>query len=219
MGRFTLACVAYLSVKLSFMPRPAVTPEQRKETRKRIREAAARLVAKRHLQDITVRAVATEAGVSVGTIYMYFENLTELAQSLWLEPVNKLKKEISEDAEKTKDPVDRIRVLLEHYARFANEQHAIFKGAFLYVRPDSMKKPEQVNLEEEVFFCYLRDSIAEGQKGGHIRQGDPAALAQTLWAGIHGAMALPITLDRLSFNPPQDMARHMIDTLMTMIRP
>jgi len=199
------------------MPRPALTPEQRQKIRMRIRDAASRLVKTSRLQDITVRAVAAEAGVSVGTFYTYFENLSELGQSLWMEPVEELRQEMREHAARIEDPVARIRELLENYARFAEEKNAVFRGAFLYVRPDSMQKPEKIDLDQELFFCCLRDAVLEGQQSGQIGECEPEEMAQTLWAGVHGALALPMTMDRYAFDSSQTLAARMIDSLLAMI--
>ena len=77
------------------MPRPALTEEQRRESRRRIREAASALYATSGLGDISARAIAKEAGVSVGTIYSHFGSLAELMQSLWRQPARKLVQQLS----------------------------------------------------------------------------------------------------------------------------
>ena len=75
------------------MARPTLTKEQRAEIRSRIRKAATELYPESGLSDISARGIAKRAGVSVGTIYSYFDNLPELMQSLWIEPVRHLVKE------------------------------------------------------------------------------------------------------------------------------
>jgi AcrR family transcriptional regulator len=199
------------------MPRPAATPEQREQVRNRIRAAAAKLASNCSLEDISARAIATEAGVSIGTIYSYFENLSDLAQSLWMEPVEKLRSQLDEIAETTADPVARIRALLEAYAGFAHDKHGVYRGAFLFVRPDSMKRPDKANLNDDSFYRQLKEAITEGQRSGQVLREDPDALAQTLWAGLHGALALPINLDRFTFKPSRQLAQHMIDTLLNSV--
>jgi len=196
------------------MPRPALTAEQRRKIRSGIREAAIKLRTRQDSHKITVRAVAAEAGISVGTFYLYYENLGELAQALWQEPVQDLRVEVQAIAKKTKSPVKRIRKMLECYAQFEVDQHTVFKGAFLFVRPVSMSKPVPVQLKTETFYCLLRDAITEGQQRGEIREGDPGELAQLLWASIHGALAMPINLDRFGFYPSQKMAKKMIRFLL-----
>ena len=199
------------------MPRPAITPEQRQETRERIRMAAAALVRQGNPEKITIRAVAKEAGVSVGTIYKYFEDLSDLGRSLWQEPVEELRQQMADIAATTEDPAQRVRALLQTYADFARRKHRVFRGALLYVRPDSREKPEQAPLDAEPFFHHLKSAIAEGQETGAFIDGDQKQLAQLLWAALHGALALPNNIERLAFDPPEQLAEAMIDSIMMMI--
>ncbi|WP_108811551.1 WHG domain-containing protein [Sphingorhabdus sp. Alg231-15] len=199
------------------MPRPVITPEQRRETRERIRSAAAMLVRQGNPEKITIRAVAKQAEVSVGTIYKYFEDISDLGRSLWEEPVNELRAQMSDIAESIDDPTARIHALLCAYVEFAREKHRVFRGAFLYVRPDSRPIPDQTALEEEPYFQFLTSAIAEGQETGAIIDGDPKMLAQLLWAALHGALALPINIERIAFDPPEQIADAMIKSIMALI--
>lgn len=199
------------------MPRPAITPAQRLETRERIRSAAASLVRQGSPEKITIRAVAKEAGVSVGTIYKYFEDISDLGRSLWQEPVEELRGHMLKIADTTGDPAERIRALLKAYANFAREKHRVFRGAFLYVRPESRQKPEATPLEDEPYYQLLSSSILEGQKSGAFIDGDRKMLAQLLWAALHGALALPNNIERIAFDPPEKIADAMIDSIMMMI--
>ena len=199
------------------MPRPSITPEKRHETRERIRAAASRLVRQGNPESISIRAVAKEAGVSVGTIYKYFEDISDLGRSLWQEPVEELRQKMSDIAKKNDDPIDRVRALLQAYADFADTNHRVFRGAFLYVRPESRQKPDQTALEEEPFFQYLQAAIADGQKTGAFANGDNKMLAQLLWAALHGALALPNNIERIAFDSPKEIAGAMIDSILTAI--
>lgn len=199
------------------MPRPATTPQQRLETRDRIRTAAASLVRQGNPEKITIRSVAKEAGVSIGTIYKYFEDISDLGRSLWQEPVDALRRQMANIAENTDDPVRRIRSLLSVYADFAREKHQVFRGAFLYVRPESRPRPDATALEDEPFFRHLKTAILEGQKSGAFIDGDAKMLAQLLWAALHGALALPNNIERIAFDPPEQIADAMIHSIMAMI--
>ncbi len=199
------------------MARPALTDEQRRETRRKIREAAAELFSSNGVSNVSVRAIAERAGVSTGTIYSYFDNLTELLQSLWKEPLVRLLDELGEIVEKTPEPTRRLRRLLEAYAKFATGNHSVYRGAFLYIRPESHDAPVPRDLSQDRLFSMLRDTVADGQKAGTFRKGNPARIAQTLWAGLHGAVALPTNIDRLAIDPPDRLLRHMIDMQMEWI--
>jgi len=200
------------------MARPALTDEQRRLTRRNIRNAAAVLYASNGLADISVRAVAEKAGISVGTLYAHFSSLTELMQSLWKEPLTRLIEELEKNIKAKEDSLEKLQVLLEGYANFAHSHLGIYRGAFLYVRPELHEQPTKVNLAEDRFFGLFRRTVIAAQKQGLARDGDPDLLAQTLWSGIHGAIALPQNVDRLALAEPNETAPLMIEALINWIR-
>ena len=207
------------------MPRPSITPEKKAEMRKRIREATSRVVQRHKLnpgdargyEAITIREVATEAGISVGTFYKYFSDRSDLAQSLWSEPVEKLKKDMQAAYESATLPVDKLRVLLQHYIQFSVDHRRVFRGAFLFVRADEAPKPESLPLEKEVFYVNLKQALEDGQKLGHFRDFNSRQMAQIFWAAIHGSLALPENLDRYQFDSPEAIAKNMIDELVNLV--
>ena len=199
------------------MPRTYLTPQQRQKTRDRIRKVAASLCKGGDPRELTVRAVAKEANISVGTIYRYFENISDLLRSLWQEPVDDLRAEMAAIAEATKDPLKRIELMLEAYANFAEEQEQVFRGIFLLVRPETSIQPEKRALDSEPFFEFLSTAIVEGQKSGQIIEGDEKMLAQLLWAALHGSLSLPINIDVIDFTRPAELAREMIQHLMKVV--
>lgn len=201
------------------MPRPAITDEQRRNTRRTIRKAAAELYAEKGLGEISARAIADKAGVSVGTLYAYFDNLTELMQSLWKAPVAKLIGDLEQALDALDDPLVQLRTLLQAYADFATEYRSVYRGAFLYVRPESHEKPTPVSPEEDRFFSLFRNTVSAAQQQKLIRSGDPDVIAQVLWSGLHGSIALPLNLDRLALEPPENATRHMIDALLEWLKP
>lgn len=196
------------------MPRPALTDEQRRQTRSNIRSAAARLYAKNGLDRISARSVAQEAGVSVGTLYTHFDSLTALMQSLWKQPVKRLISDLETQLQEIDKPMDRLRRILEAYAAFASDHRAVYRGAFMFVRPETQEKPNPVALTDDRFFAMLTSAIENAQQRGEARTGAPAHLAQTLWSGVHGAIALPLNVDRLALAPPEASTQPMIDALL-----
>ena len=196
------------------MPRPALTTEQRREIRRKIRRAAAELYAEDGLKKMSVRAVAEGAGVSVGTIYSYFANLTELMQSLWKEPVFGLLADLERVAAETKDPRERLRALMDAYIAFSRQQSAVYRGAFLFVRPSSHEKPSPVSLQEDRLFGFFRQAVIDGQQAGVFRSGDPSTLTQALWSGVHGAIALPINVDRLALDSSGQVTELVLEALL-----
>lgn len=200
------------------MPRPALTDAQRRETRRKIRAAAAALHAESGLVDLSARAVAQRAGVSVGTLYSYFGSLSELMQSLWRQPARRLVDELEQICENEPVPIRRLRSLLEAYAGFSEEQRSVFRSAFLFVRPESQDPPAQVSLDEDRFFGLFRQAIIDGQTAGSIRHGEPDRLTQTVLSAVHGAIALPINLHRLALDSSPAIHESMIEVMLEWIQ-
>ena len=199
------------------MARPRATEEQRHEQRARLRRAAAEIHAELGLGGVTARAVASRAGVSTGTLYSYFDGLPELMRSLWTEPVATANEQLVIDIEPITDPVERIRFLLGFYARFAAEHPEVHRSAMLYVRPVGADRAPVQPAVELPFYRLLHDAITEAQAGGAVRAGDVDEMTQVLWAGIHGALALPVNIEAFDIDDADVLAPAMIDTLLRSI--
>ena len=112
-------------------------------------------------------------------------------------------------------PVQRLAALLNAYVEVAQARPELFRGAFLFVRPDTLPKPERGPLEDAPFAALLIAAIEEGQARGELRDGDPRLLAQVAWAGVHGCIALPANFDRLTVAEPSDLAAQMVQMLVS----
>lgn len=182
------------------MGRPAFTDEQRAAMRQRIREAAIALYREAGLEALTIRGVAKQAGFAPSVLYAYYPNRQALLQSLWYEPVVSAVREIIRVAADIADPLDRIEAMLAVYIDFARQNPEIYRGAFMFVRPGSMDKPPVQDLEILDLHRLLQVAIEEGQRTGQLQDGNSRDLAQALWAGIHGGLALPVSVEMFAFN-------------------
>lgn len=182
--------------------------------RRRIRDAAAALYRSEGLAAITARAIAKEAGVSVGTIYAHFGTLAGLMQTLWAGKIAQQFARLREIAGRHPDPLERLEALLLDYLRFGFENAALYRNAFLFVRPEAHAKPEPQPLAKVEFSALLIAAIREGQAAGRLSDGRPEHLAQILWSGVHGCLALPHNIDRVAFARATEVGNAMIAALL-----
>lgn len=199
------------------MPRPAATDEQRAEQRQRIRRAASELHREGGLQAVTVRAVAKRAGVSTGLLYSYFSNLSDLMRSLWQAPISELGRSLAAIELAEPDPVERIRRLLLAYVDFTVSNEETHRSLLLFVRPPDSTTDLSNDPDELMLFASLRRAVEAGQSTGAICDGDPRLLAQLLWSGVHGALALPINIDTYHLIDGPEAATDMVATLIRSI--
>ncbi|MEM7766640.1 MAG: TetR/AcrR family transcriptional regulator [Pseudomonadota bacterium] len=196
------------------MARPKATPEQREQIRRGIRQAAAELYRAEGLAAISARSVARKAGVSVGTIYAHFGDLATLMQSLWTGRVDRQNVRFRAIADQIDDPRERLRALLAAYLDFAAENADLYRAVFLFVRPESHPQPTPEPLATYPFPTLLIETVRAGQQADHFIPGPPETLAQILWSGLHGCLALPVNLDRVALASSHDTAGPMLDALM-----
>jgi len=200
------------------MARPALTDEQRRVVRRKIRKAAAKLHSENGISNVSIRAVAELAEVSVGTVYSYFGSLSELMQSLWRQPARKLVEEMTRLAQEARTPATQLKAMLNAYVSFAVEQPQVFRSAFLFVRPESVEPPKQISLSDDQFFLLFRQAISTGQQQGQFRKGNPDVLAQMILSAVHGSLALPINLHRLALREGKEMAQQTIKAQLEWLR-
>ena len=169
------------------------------------------------LAAVTVRAVAKRAGVSTGLLYSYYANRSELMRSLWQGPIVELGHSLANVEESTADPVERIQRLLETYVDFACTNDETHRGLLLFVRPPDSTTDRSDDPDELLLFAALRRAIEEGQDSNAVRAGDPRTMAQVLWSGVHGALALPINIDTYDLSEGPTIAHEMIMSLLRSI--
>lgn len=196
------------------MARPSLSTQQKEEIRNKIRAAAAKLYKEGDGAKLTARKVATEAGVSIGTLYGYFDNLGEILQSLWRQPVRKLIADMELLNSEIDCPEERLHALMMKYVEFSETSASVFRNSFLFVRPEGMKPPPQVSLERDRFFQLFRSTLREGQGAGVFRKDDLDELTQILLSAIHGSVALPINLHRLALDSSAKVPHRMVDAML-----
>lgn len=202
------------------MARPKASPEQRAEVRQSIQQAAVALYRAEGMGGVSARAVAKKAGVSVGTIYAYFGDLSGLGQSLWEPQIAVLEDELRAVAAAHPDPLARIEALLRAYLAFGIEQAELYRNALLFVRPSTLETPDKQPLSAFAFPTLLSAAIEQGQAAGAIVDGDVAVLVQIIWSGVHGTLALPVNMDRLDLQTARSIREPISAALMrTLLAP
>lgn len=199
------------------MPRKPATEAQRLEVRQSLRRAAQHVHDAKGISGVTARAIALEAGVSVGTIYSHFGDLKTLMQSLWEEPMQRLNARFHAAAADNPEPLPRLRALMQAYVKIAADYPELYRNAFMFVRPTHLPAPEKDAGSISAFPGLIRAALLEGQNAGTIRPGSVTTITELIWSGLHGAIALPINFDRIQFEESKTRTDAMIDLLVAQL--
>lgn len=200
------------------MARPSATAEQRRQASEAIRRAAVDLSVEGGVASITARSVAERAGVSVGTLYSHFDNLGDLMRSLWTPVIAEAGQKLATIAASYPNPIDRVQAMLVEYTALVLGNEALHRNTLLFVRPTNDPAPQQLPPDELDLHRLLTEAIREGQDAGLIIDGEAVQLTQLLWAGVHGALALPVNADLYALEPAEQQVVLMIDLLVASLR-
>lgn len=132
---------------------------------------------------LTVRAVATEAGVAPMGVYNHFEGKPGLITALVTEGFTQLRHAISDVTDT--DPHVRLQRAGVAYRAFALRSPTLYQMMF----------SGQFTPEGDIAATALgslTEIIRYGQAAGTIRSGEPLDLTLQIWACVHGAVSLEL---------------------------
>jgi len=194
---------------------------EKEHVRQKIFEAARELLVRDGYDAVTMRQIAEQIEYSTGTLYLHFADKPSLIRALCAHDFYAFSTSFR-GLEKRTDPLARLRRLGELYVEFALRHPQQYRMMFLARPPvgSNYDLAERGNPEQDAY-AILEEAVGYALKAGLFPSfhDAPQLMAQTLWAGMHGVVALEIVL-RESNNPlgleeVHRRAATMLNVLMT----
>jgi AcrR family transcriptional regulator len=165
---------------------------EREEIRTRILDAARELFDSEGYEHVTMRRIAEAIEYSPTTIYNHFEDKDDLVRALCEDDFSRLL-EVFREEEPPADPVEWIRRLARAYARFGLELPNHYRFMFMTAHKREDHGPLSPGNQS---YETLRMAVGRAIQTGQFRKADVDTVSQVLWASLHGAVALLITIPR-----------------------
>jgi len=165
--------------------------EREKEAlRERILDATLELVTSDGPDALTMRRLAERIEYSATAIYAHFADKDALLSSLCRREFCDLAAHMADFAP-SGHPLDDLRLLGKAYCHFALKHPQAYRLMFLL--PGMPSRPEKTADEVDAYNICVQ-SVARARTAGVLRDelGDDELVAQTLWAALHGVLALQI---------------------------
>jgi AcrR family transcriptional regulator len=158
--------------------------------RRTLLDAASRLLVTQGPQALTMRRVAAAVGCSTTVLYTAFGSKDGLADALFLEGFQRLRRRL-EAVPSGGDPLARLRALAHAYRDSALESRSYYGVMFQQAIPGY--RPSAASLATAgAALEVLTDAVRACMDAGVLRTGDPRAVAEVLWAAVHGAVSLEL---------------------------
>lgn len=195
---------------------------ERDAVRVKILDAARELFALQGYEGVSMRGIAEKIEYSPTLIYQHFKDKEMLIKELCYADFDKLSETLLATAQ-IADPRERLLKCGEEYIRFAithpNHYRLMFMSP-LPVKDDDAERLEIQGRPERDAYALLQQHVRSVAAAGGLRDhgADVDLVAQTLWAGVHGVVALHLALECdpwISWRPLEVRTREMLQTLAT----
>ncbi|GAA2528795.1 TetR/AcrR family transcriptional regulator [Winogradskya humida] len=144
-------------------------------------------------EKLTIRAVAREVGVAAPSIYLHFDDKSELVWAALAGKYVELAELMSAAADAAGDgPLERLRAEVHAYCRFALNDPGHYRLMYEVEQP-IVDAARLARHPAGVVSGRFRDAITRCDAAGHPSSLPVEQAGHTLWAGLHGVIALSHT--------------------------
>jgi AcrR family transcriptional regulator len=191
---------------------------EKKELRQEILDAARDLFLREGYENVSMRKIAEKIEYSPTTIYLYFQDKSDLLDCICEETLLRLVRKQNVLEQSTADPLERLRLSLRYYIEFGLKHPNHYMVTFMMTRSIENHPPMKSHEIGLKAFNFLRTTLALCAERRLIEVADLEATAQTVWAATHGLTSLLIARPKFPWVERNRLIDTMIDTLLAGLR-
>ena len=194
---------------------------EKQELREKILDAARVLFATEGVEATTMRRIAERIEYSPTAIYLHFPDKNALIHEMCVTDFGHLASKF-QNLSRERDPFKRLRLAGQAYSDFAEEFPYSFKLMFLNkpVAEDPNPKDFGFGNPDTDAYAFLLAIIQECIEAKRLKpeHKDAELVAQTVWAALHGVVALHLVLEHkdgpTKWRPIQKRIKAMLDLVI-----
>jgi AcrR family transcriptional regulator len=191
---------------------------QKEALRQQILDAAAALFLEQGYDGFSLRQVAERIGYSATTIYLFFKSREELLFTLADDGFTRFGAQIAEAATAHADPRARLVAIGRAYIDFGIKNPAYYRLMFVE-RADFLLAAREGEQQPRISALgIVAQTIQEGIDRGIFRDGSAPALADALWAAVHGVVTLAGSLPTMRDERLEATAQSTVQLMVTGLR-
>jgi TetR/AcrR family fatty acid metabolism transcriptional regulator len=149
----------------------------------RILGAAVRVFARQGYHGSTMAAVAREAGVATGTIYLYFERKQDLLVTLFQRHLTEYMDRCRPALSASEVGIERLRLLARLHLAFFAEHRELATVFQIHIREPDRVLADGIRPSVGAYFDLIAEVIADGVKAGAFASDLDVRLARQVFFG------------------------------------
>lgn len=196
------------------MARPALTTEEVTSRRTEILDVAEHLFETQGLEAVSLRRIATQAGISPATPYRYFPTKDDVLRGLQVRGYDALRLAIEEAADGELRATDKLRAIARTYIQFALERSATY--ALLFRTQGNEASEPELLAAKIAALGVCRQAFTQAVADGELNlRTDPLTAAHLFWAAAHGVVSLHLGEQLVMGRSLDDLVPILIATVTT----
>jgi len=161
--------------------------------RDQILNASRNLVIEEGYQNLSMRKIAADIGISATSIYLHFENKDHLVHTLMEISISRLNNQLEEVASQTADPVRRLGDFARTYVDFALSNPSEYQIIYEVNSDQLSRYPKEKFRKARKGYELLTQTIEEGIEKGVMEEENPRMASYIFWAQLHGVISVVLT--------------------------
>jgi TetR/AcrR family fatty acid metabolism transcriptional regulator len=171
-----------------------------KDKRKKIIQAATKVFARYGFYHSKVSAIAREAEVADGTIYLYFKNKDDLLISIFEENMDQILTLVRAEVERETDALAKLRRFIHLHMTLMEKNPRLAEVIQVELRQSSKFMKEYKNVKFLEYLQVIADVIEEGQRQGLIHKEVSPAVFKRMVFGMLDELALQWVLSKRRYS-------------------
>jgi AcrR family transcriptional regulator len=129
-------------------------------------DTTAALVAQRGLRSVTMSQIAEETGIGRATLYKYFPDVEAILRAWHEREISRHLEQLGHARDQASDPAQRLRAVLEAYARIAHGSHGHHDAELAAL----LHRDEHIIRAQHQVQAMIRDVLEEASAAGLVRE-------------------------------------------------
>ena len=164
----------------------------------------------------TIRKIAEEVGVSSTALYMYFQDKSQIMLEICVHALEDLYKQLEAITVDEREPVQKVRAVLEVLLRFGFEQPTAYQLLYCVAPKDVNERRNEV-IAPLTRSCFERtfQAVEAAVAAGQMRKDmPPRAMTECLIAACHGLVSIRLANPIAPWSAPELQTRVLLDGLL-----
>lgn len=149
-----------------------------------ILDAAESVIASQGYHRAQISRIAQEAGVAAGTVYLYFQNKSDLLVCLFRDRLGLLIEEARSGYSGVEDAREKLRIFIAGHLRALARRRELALVTQIEMRQADKEVQHQISQIMKGYFHVIDEIILEGQAGGLFREADPRQIRNLVFGTL-----------------------------------